>query len=62
MNLQNIQALSWELVVAKGKPPTPRHGHTMNSLRNLIIIFGGQDDANAFLNDVVVLHTEDCEW
>jgi hypothetical protein len=31
----------------------------MNSLRNLLIIFGGQEDSNALLNDLVVFHTEE---
>ena len=62
MDLQNIQSLCWEKVQGKGKPPAPRHGHSMNSLRNLLIVFGGQNNSNALLNDLVVFHTEEEEW
>jgi hypothetical protein len=62
MNLQNVQSLSWSKIEAKGKPPTPRHGHTMNSLFNLLVIFGGHDDSNNFLNDLIVYNTIDNEW
>ena len=62
MDLQNIQALSWECIEAKGKPPSPRHGHTMNHLNGLLIIFGGQDDNNRFLNDLIVFQIEQREW
>ena len=34
----------------------------MNSLRNLLVIFGGQDDSNTLLNDLVVFNTEELEW
>jgi hypothetical protein len=34
----------------------------MNHLHNQLIIFGGQDDANTFLNDLVVFQTIDHEW
>jgi hypothetical protein len=43
--------MRWEQVNPKGTPPQPRHGHTMNSLRNLLVIFGGLNHMQEYLND-----------
>lgn len=50
MNLQNVRSLSWERIEAVGKPPLPRHGHSMNAINNLLVIYGGQTEDNLFLN------------
>ena len=49
---------SWEKLEPKGKKPTPRHGHTMNTVNHSLIIFGGRTDNDVFLNDIVVFDTQ----
>lgn len=41
INLMNVNSMQWIQVKPKGTPPQPRHGHTLNALKNLLIVFGG---------------------
>ena len=54
--------LNWEEITVKGKPPIPRHGHTMDTLGHFLIIFGGLTDKNLSLNNVVVYNSLENEW
>ena len=54
--------LTWEEIKVKGKPPIPRHGHTMNALGHFLIIFGGVTDKNLCLNKLVVYNSIENEW
>ena len=42
LNLEKVSGLEWEKIETKGKPPTARHGHTMNTLQEFLVIFGGK--------------------
>jgi hypothetical protein len=66
--------VSWEDISnqTKGKPPLPRHGHTMTKSKSflfikkkivdrLFLIFGGKGD-DKLLNDIVILDTTKMEW
>lgn len=50
----NVNSMKWQRVYPKGTPPQPRHGHTMNTLSNLLIIFGGMNHKNQYLSDVAI--------
>jgi N-acetylneuraminic acid mutarotase len=62
LNLEKVSGLRWEEIKPKGTPPLPRHGHTMTSLNNFLVIFGGEDDRKQRLNDVIVFDSEKREW
>lgn len=42
----NVNTMRWQRMRPKGTPPHPRHGHTMNNLSNLLLIFGGINHKN----------------
>ena len=46
----------------KGTPPQARYGHTMNALRNLLIIFGGINNKQEYLNDTAIYNSISNEW
>lgn len=52
----------WQRVKPRGTPPQPRHGHSMNNLSNLLIIFGGINQKNEYLNDVAIYNLTVNEW
>lgn len=62
VNLKGFSNMKWEQVNPGGIAPEPRHGHTMNVLHELLIVFGGENDKNELLNDVVIYHSESNEW
>ena len=62
VNLLNVDSMKWQQIHPKGKAPEPRHGHTMNNLRNLLIIFGGMSQDNELLSDVGIYNSTSNEW
>ena len=62
VNLLDVNNMVWSRIYPKGHPPQARHGHTMNSLRNILIIFGGMNQNQEYLNDVVIYNSISNEW
>lgn len=62
INLSKVHELTWEELKPKGKKPCPRHGHTMNTLYNYLIVFGGHSEDGRFLNDVFIFNITEDEW
>ena len=42
LNLEKFSGLELEKIETKGKPRRARHGHTMNTLQEFLVIFGGK--------------------
>lgn len=57
INLVNVNHMRWSQVKPKGTPPQSRHGHTMNALKNLLIVFGGVSSRQEYLNDVGIYNS-----
>lgn len=62
MNLMNVSTMRWQQVRPKGTPPQPRHGHSMNNISNLLMIFGGINHKQEYLNDVAIYNSSLNEW
>ena len=62
LNMEKVSALQWEKIEPKGKPPAPRHGHTMNTLQDFLIIYGGKGEKRHCFNDVIVFDISKREW
>ncbi len=66
----NRRPCEWVLANVAGEPPAPRYGHSMHYYpdKNIMIIFGGRNDANyqstltSYMNDVWVLALEKLTW
>ena len=54
--------MRWEQVHPKGQVPQARHGHSMSTLRNLLIIFGGLGKNHEYLNDIGIYNSVSNEW
>lgn len=62
LNLEKVEDLQWEKIEAKGRPPAARHGHTMSTLQEFLVIFGGKGDKGQCFNDVIVFDIDKREW
>ena len=62
VNLLNVNSMQWERIYPKGVAPEPRHGHTMSSLRNLLVVFGGMNQKKQLLSDIVIYNSISNEW
>jgi len=62
INLSKGNELSWTELKPKGKRPCARHGHSMNTLHNYLMVFGGHAESGDFLNDLFIFNSSDNEW
>lgn len=56
LNFTDLESLTWTNPLTRGPIPTPRFEHTMTSVGNFIVLFGGGSE-NSWLNDVFILDT-----
>lgn len=54
-------ALTWQLPVRSGNPPSPRNGHSADVIDSRIYIFGGGDKAE-LLSELFVFDERDSKW
>jgi len=52
----------WRIIQTKGKPPAPRSHHGCFLEKNLMFVYGGQNEKNRSLGDLHVLNLETNEW
>lgn len=57
----------WTRLETVGKPPTPRHSHTVEVLKKYLIVFGGRNDTfyshyNGLVTDIGVLDLTNLNW
>lgn len=55
---------TWLMVVVSGEPPVGRAGHTavVDPIRNQMVVYGGIDSTNHYLNDVSFLDLSTYTW
>lgn len=58
----NFDRMEWYQVVTYGPKPTARHSHSVCTIGNHIVVFGGYDDRYNQCNDVWILDTTSMTW
>lgn len=59
----NNETFEWRKVECTGDAPTPRSGHAVTSVDNIMFLFGGIDfSEEAVYNDLYILNTDTWEW
>lgn len=63
-NAFDLATKTWQVLTCKGNGPSPRFGHcaTFSKHYNSMIVHGGEDPQQNFLNDVFMLNMETLEW
>lgn len=57
---ETYQWVSPAAAVTHGIPPSPRDSHSCCSWGNQLIVFGGEDSSNCYLNDCFILDVSKC--
>ncbi|OMO62949.1 Kelch repeat type 2 [Corchorus capsularis] len=58
----NTETFVWKRATTSGDPPSARDSHTCSSWKNKIIVIGGEDGHDYYLNDVHILDADTLVW
>eukprot|EP00850_Spirogloea_muscicola_P001011 SM000004S14881 [mRNA] locus=s4:19787:23592:+ [translate_table: standard] len=62
IHILDTETITWTKATPKGMLPAPRDSHTCNSWGKYLVVMGGEDFQNSYLNDVWLFDTEAGSW